>query len=114
MKDIIIIQHCQSEHHVNNLTGGWTDTPLTPLGRIQAKEVAKRINDIKDINQYKIYTSDLLRAKQTAEIVNESIQILFIIDKRLREINNGDGAGKTKEWHINIEEITLWENLILI
>lgn len=24
MREIIIIQHCQSEHHVNNMSGGWT------------------------------------------------------------------------------------------
>jgi hypothetical protein len=25
MRKIIVIQHCQSEHHINNMTGGWTE-----------------------------------------------------------------------------------------
>lgn len=36
MRKIILIQHCQSEYHINNLTGGWTDTSLTDLGQKQA------------------------------------------------------------------------------
>jgi len=31
MVKIILIQHCQSEHHINNMSGGWTDTSLTEL-----------------------------------------------------------------------------------
>ena len=37
MGKIILIQHCQSEHHINNMSGGWTDTPLTEFGRKQAE-----------------------------------------------------------------------------
>ena len=45
MKTLIVIQHCQSEHHINELTGGWTDTPLTARGRRQAYCVAERLRD---------------------------------------------------------------------
>ena len=41
MRKIIVIQHCQSEHHINNMTGGWTDTPLTELGRTHWIETKK-------------------------------------------------------------------------
>ncbi|CAM3657971.1 hypothetical protein MALU111345_16490 [Marinicrinis lubricantis] len=39
MRKIYIIQHCQSEHHINNMSGGWTDAPLTELGREQTELV---------------------------------------------------------------------------
>lgn len=39
MGNIILIQHCQSEHHINNISGGWTDTPLTKVGKNQAKKL---------------------------------------------------------------------------
>ena len=32
MQPIVVVHHCQSEHHVTDLTGGWTDTSLTTLG----------------------------------------------------------------------------------
>lgn len=43
MRKIIIIQHCQSEHHINNMSGGWTDTPLTDLGRKQAELIGLKL-----------------------------------------------------------------------
>ena len=98
MEKIIVIQHCQSEHHINDLTGGWTDTPLTDNGKEQSEKIAQRIKDIQNIDQYKFFTSDLLRAKQTAEIIHNCISLPLVEDKRLREINNGDAVWKTKEW----------------
>ncbi|WP_160327653.1 phosphoglycerate mutase family protein [Sporosarcina koreensis] len=42
MSNIILIQHCQSEHQVNTKSGGCTDTPLTELGRKQAEMIGKK------------------------------------------------------------------------
>lgn len=99
MSNIILIQHCQSEHHLNNMTGGWTDTPLTDLGRKQAKLIGDKIKmEIVDHNEYAFYSSDLLRAAQTAEIIGNQINLKVIKNKGLREINTGVATGKTKEW----------------
>ena len=106
LKEIIIIQHCQSEHHINEMSGGWTDTPLTKLGRKQANLIGLRLKSkklkkiIKEINpeNYTIYSSDLKRAWQTAEIVGEHLNLEIIAEKGLREINTGVAAGKTKKW----------------
>lgn len=98
MEKIIIIQHCQSEHHINNMTGGWTDTPLTELGKIQAKQIGIRLNSTIDKNEHLLYSSDLLRASQTAGIIGEHLRINVIEEVGLREINTGVAAGKTKEW----------------
>lgn len=98
MGKIIIVQHCQSEHHINNLSGGSTDTPLTDLGREQANLVGKRlIREIKD-EEYILYSSDLMRAKQTAEIIGQHLNLDIIEEKGLREISTGIAAGKTKTW----------------
>lgn len=98
MNKIILIQHCQSEHHINNLTGGWTDTPLTDLGRKQANLIGERLKDEISINEYKLFSSDLKRAKQTADIIDSHLNLGVIEELGLREINNGIAAGKTKEW----------------
>ena len=98
MSDIILIQHCQSEHHINNMSGGWTDTPLTDLGRKQAEIIGEKLKGFVDNNIYSLYSSDLLRASQTAEIVGTQLGLDVIQDKGLREINTGVAAGKTKDW----------------
>lgn len=98
MSNIILIQHCQSEHHINNMSGGWTDTPLTELGRKQAEIIGEKLKGFVDNNIYSLYSSDLLRASQTAEIVGTQLGLDVIQDKGLREINTGVAAGKTKDW----------------
>lgn len=50
----------------------------------------------KIISNYKIdriYSSDLSRAKETAEIINENFGLDIVLDARLREINYGDLEG---------------------
>ena len=98
MRNIILIQHCQSEHHINNMSGGWTDTPLTEVGRKQAEIVSDKLKEFVDNNVYALYSSDLLRASQTAKIVGTQLAFDVIQDKGLREINTGVAAGKTKDW----------------
>ena len=98
MSNIILIQHCQSEHHINNMSGGWTDTPLTEAGRKQAEMIGEKLINYVDYNDYVLYSSDLLRASQTAEIIGTKLRLNVIQDKGLREINTGVAAGKTKEW----------------
>lgn len=97
MNRIILIQHCQSEHHVNGMTGGWTDTPLTGLGRQQAVAIAGRLkHDLADM-PCQLYSSDLKRAAQTAEIVGEELELTVQSVPELREFNNGIAAGMTKK-----------------
>ena len=98
MNKIYIVQHCQSEHHVNELTGGWTDTPLTELGKRQAIEVVKELKILGVNKNCILYTSDLKRANMTAKYISEYFGIDLIITKALREINNGEAANKTKKW----------------
>ncbi|MCB2356113.1 histidine phosphatase family protein [Clostridium estertheticum] len=98
MRKIVVIQHCQSENHINNMTGGWTDTPLTELGRNQAELIGLKLKKDLEGESYTIYSSDLMRAKQTADIVARHLNLNVIEEIDLREINTGVAAGKTKNW----------------
>lgn len=98
MKKIILVQHCQSEHHINNLSGGWTDTPLTELGRRQANLIGERLKEKIRQEEYILYSSDLMRAKQTADIIDTYLNLGVIEEFGLREVNNGIATGKTKDW----------------
>jgi len=45
-KEIILVQHTQSEHHINGMIGAWGDWELTEYGKNQAYEIGKwLIND---------------------------------------------------------------------
>jgi len=68
--------------------------PLTRKGKEQVKNQAEKIKDKKiDL----IFSSDLLRTRQTAEIVGEELGLKPKYDKRLREFNLGIFNGKPLE-----------------
>lgn len=91
------MRHGQSEHHVSDLTGGWTDDGLTELGRLQSALVAARLKrEIAGI-PYRVYCSDLKRALQTAEVIGNEIGVAPKPLAELREFNNGVAAGKRKQ-----------------
>ncbi len=73
---------------------------LTEEGREQVKE---RVEELKSKNISAIYSSDIARTKETAEIVASKIRIKPIFAKELREINLGDFKGKP---------ISLWREFV--
>ncbi len=95
MKSIIVIRHGQSEHHLKDLTGGWTDTGLTELGRRQSAHLASRLKREIGDTPIKLYCSDLKRAFQTTEILGKEMGLTPNLAPQLREHNNGIAAGKT-------------------
>ena len=97
MMPIILVRHAQSLHHVNGMTGGWTDTGLTDLGRRQAACLASRLKQELEDAPVRFYCSDLKRALETAEIVGQEIGVTPKLDPGLREFNNGVAAGMMRE-----------------
>jgi probable phosphoglycerate mutase len=98
MKNIIAIQHTQSIHHTNGMIGSWTDWDLSELGIEQARRIGERLSFEIANKQYVMYSSNLLRAKHTAEIVGSFLNITPILSDILRERNLGEAVGKSKEW----------------
>jgi broad specificity phosphatase PhoE len=98
MKTIITIQHTQSIHHTNAMIGSWTDWDLSELGIQQAQNIAKRLGPVVDGQKWVMYTSDLLRAKHTAEIISQALHISPILTEVLRERNLGSAVGKSVQW----------------
>jgi broad specificity phosphatase PhoE len=70
---------------------GWRDTPLNDVGRSQAHELAARVADQGIAS---IWSSDLSRARETAEIVDRRLGVGVRLDARLREGNRGRWEGR--------------------
>ena len=91
MKQIILIQHCQSEHHLDRSVG--PDSQLTELGRKQALCVASRLKLELGSTPCQLYTSALKRATQTAEVIAEMMGLPVTTVDELRE--SGSPAPQT-------------------
>lgn len=105
MKTIITIQHTQSVHHTNGMVGSWTDWELSELGINQAKKIGVKLKNELAGREFVMYSSDLLRAKQTAENVGSYLGLTPILRNELRERNLGKCCGKSVQWlRENIEQ----------
>ena len=93
---IILIRHGQSLGNANHTMLGHTDLDLSPLGYLQAETTA---NYLKNEKIYEIYSSDLIRAYNTA-VPHAKIRNLDIkISEKLREARIG-------EWeNLSLEQI---------
>lgn len=99
MKTIITIQHTQSVHHTNGMVGSWTDwEKLSELGVEQAKRIGEKLKNELDGRTFVMYSSDLKRAKQTAENIGDFLGINPILKTELRERNLGKCCGKSVQW----------------
>ena len=99
MKHLYVVTHPQSRHHVEGLVGGWFDSELTDLGLSHASRVGQRIRELlpEDVPA-ELYSSDLLRAYQTAEAIAHRIRAPIQMTSDLREKSYGDAEGKLQAW----------------
>ena len=97
MKTILTIQHTQSIHHTNGMVGSWTDWDLSDLGKEQAARIGRNLAK-KLTGNYVLFSSDLRRAKQTAEIIGQHLGLEPILCEALRERNLGTCCGKSVQW----------------
>ncbi len=87
MKELVIVRHGEAEHHVQGIVGGWTDSLLTDRGRRQIEGTAARLIELFDSRIEIIYTSNLQRASESAEIIRRYLECPLVSDFRFRELN---------------------------
>lgn len=98
MKDVFVVTHTESLHHVENTVGGWYDTGLTPRGERDAQATAERLAALVAGRAVEIFSSDLLRASQTAAIIGARLGRPVTTRPDLREISYGIAGGKPQAW----------------
>ena len=91
MTEIYIIRHVQAEGNLYRFMQGQWDGDVTALGHVQRERLAARF---RDIPLDAIYSSDLYRARFTAEGAAAGRDVPILLDKRLREIHIGPWEAK--------------------
>lgn len=80
------------------MVGSWTDWNLTELGKQQADRIGGKLKRELEGKETVLYTSDLKRAMQTAQIIAGHLNVVPIIRPELRERNLGRCCGKSVQW----------------
>ena len=112
LSKLILIRHGQSVWNAENRFTGWTDVDLSEKGIKEAEEAG---NELRSQVINVVHTSDLIRAKRTAEIVIRanvsSKDTVTKSDWRLNERNYGALQGlnkaETAEEH-GAEQVRIW------
>ena len=89
-----LIRHGQIRQHKEKIFLGQTDVPLSEEGKQQAAEAGTELAKYQ-LHTDRLYSSDLLRASQTAEILQRQSGLnRLILEHGLREMNLGPWDGK--------------------
>lgn len=87
-----MIRHGETEANAQKIMAGSTDSPLTKNGIEQAKTAASIVRNLEKKPSMIIH-SNLSRARDTAHIINEKLQVPIFEDKDFAEIHSGDYEG---------------------
>lgn len=104
MKRFCLVRHGQTDWNRAGRYQGQSDVPLNQIGRAEAQSLASRLTGQPFVA---IYTSDLQRARETAVIIAETLQLPVTPEPRLREIDQGEWEGQLVEV-IKARHAELW------
>ena len=89
-----LLRHGHSERQVLDVMSSWPEKKALPLTEKGVKQIEEAAKELKKKKIDLIFSSDLLRTKQTAEIVGKALGVTPIFEERLREWNVGVLNGK--------------------
>ena len=90
MTELWLVRHGQTDWNLERRYQGQSDTPLNATGLEQARLAAEALAG----RSYTvIYSSDLARARVTAEMIGRRLNMAVQLDPRLREVNLGVWEG---------------------
>ncbi|MCA9883250.1 MAG: histidine phosphatase family protein [Anaerolineae bacterium] len=92
LRRALFVRHGETDYNAERRIQGHLNVALNDRGHEQAKALAEHLTDL---SIGSIYSSDLVRAYQTAEYIAERLSLPIITDERLREVNLGVFQGLT-------------------
>lgn len=97
---LTLVRHGHTEWNGLGRYQGMAPVPLSERGRLQAEYLARALasgGDLVDRPIQTIYSSDLLRCRQTAAPIAAALGLAVLFDPRLREADYGHWQGLTRE-----------------
>jgi len=91
MTTFLLIRHGETDWNKEGRMQGQSDIPLNELGLKQASLTAEKL---RPAGLSAVYSSDLRRAVQTAEVIGQVCGLPIHTDPRLREVNLGEWQGR--------------------
>jgi broad specificity phosphatase PhoE len=92
--ELLLVRHGETDWNAELRVQGHADPSLNERGREQARALAASLAD-ETIDA--VYSSDLARARETAEIVAEALGLGVHLDAGLREFDTGNWTGLTRD-----------------
>lgn len=89
---LVLLRHGRTAWNLERRVQGHVDVPLDGLGRSQASRVAPVLAAMDPVF---IRSSDLARARETAEMIAEAAGLTVQTDRRFREFDMGELSGRT-------------------
>ena len=106
--NLYFVRHGESQANLlNEISNHGLKHGLTPRGREQALALAERFSEI-HVN--KLYTSPLLRAVQTAQVLSHAFEIPYESTDALREYDCGvlEGKSDPESWALYDQVYNAW------
>ena len=89
---IVLVRHGATDWNLQGRCQGATDLELSDVGVRQAEQIAALLSGE---NIQAVYSSDLRRARQTAELISQPHSLPVQIEKTVRELDHGALEGLT-------------------
>jgi broad specificity phosphatase PhoE len=91
-RTLVLLRHGQTDWNAEGRAQGHADVPLNAVGHAQARAVARELGELGPV---RLWSSDLIRAVQTAEQLAGVTGLAVEKDARLREYDVGERSGLT-------------------
>lgn len=109
---LVLVRHGQSEWNLKNLFTGWKNPDLTEQGVKEARTAGQTLKEMK-LDFDEAYTSDLMRAQKTLDLILEEMEETLPItrDQALNERDYGDLTGMNKDEareQFGEEQVHIW------
>lgn len=90
--EIVLVRHGATDWNVQGRCQGATDRELSEIGIRQAEGIAA---ELAQESVHVVYSSDLKRARRTAELISEPHRLPVLVEQDIRELDHGDLEGLT-------------------
>ncbi|MFZ5559258.1 MAG: histidine phosphatase family protein [Patescibacteria group bacterium] len=95
-----LLRHGEARSNKERFVSCWPEKIYNPLTSKGIKQIKELIPILKKEKIDFIFSSDLLRTKQTAEMIAKQLKLKADFDKRLREIKLGEFNGRLEsDWN---------------